>query len=247
VILLIVPQKAPRFLYTVAPAVYLLAGAAVASTVAWIADRPRHRRYVLSAMLLALFLWQTTLAYHRFSFYRPALEIVYDSAPATAEAYRFILAAVPDNESRLLILNSWHLFSPAALLWTSDTTTGPAVGLDSRRQVTAILAPEPTAANLDEMVDRLRQQNIDIIVSIDGSPAGNYSGWMVVEPLLALGVVEPLATSPVYTLNRWADSYREQVLAGAFADESALQETRRQMRGDFNIQLHLYRVRQELP
>lgn len=246
-LLLIVPQKAPRFLYTVAPAVYLLAGAAVARIVEWIVDRHQRWRYMLLAMLLALFLGQITIAYQRFSFYRPALEIVYDSAPATAEAYRFILAAVPDNESRLLILNSWHLFSSPALLWTGYTTAGGTIGPDFQRRVTTLLAPEPTAANLEQLVNRLRQQNIEIIVTIDGSPAGDYSGWMVMEPLLARGMIELLATSPVYTLNRWADSYREQLLAGAFASESDLQEARRQMRGDFNIQLHLYRVRQESP
>jgi hypothetical protein len=171
------------------------------------------------------------------------LEIVYDSAPATAEAYRFILATLPAGGNNVLILNSWHLFSPPAFMWTAHTTAGPLFGSQPPDRVMGLMAPAATAANLDELVDRLRQEKIQIVVSIDGSPAGEYSGWTVVEPLLARGVLEPLATSPVYTLNRWADSYREQVLAGAFAGNAALQEARRQNRGEFDIQLHLYRVR----
>jgi hypothetical protein len=241
--LLVVPQKEPRFLYTIAPAAFLPAGPFAAWMVGRLADGPpRLRRPALLTFAL-LAVWHAAAVYRHFTFFPHALEVAYDSAPETADAYRFITAHTLAQNQKLHMLNTWHLFNPLSLQWVYYADQGfPPVSLDYWG-VTADLAPEPTAEQLAHLQDELRRQGSQALLSIDGSPAGVYTGWAVVEPLLAQGVLEPLASSPTYRLNRWSDSYRERVLAGDFADEAGLQAARATSRGDFDIQLHLYHVR----
>jgi hypothetical protein len=80
-------------------------------------------------------------------------------------------------------------------------------------------------------------------VSIDGSPAGRYTGWQVIEPLWAEGVIEELPVHPTYILVEWETDYRGRVFAGAFASAAELQQARRESRNEFTIQLHLYYLR----
>lgn len=241
-ILVVVPQKEPRFLYTVAPAIYPLAGAlAVAGANQW--RRWSRRWRILSAvLLLALLAREATAVYKRFSFFTPALEVAYASAPETAAAYRFIRNRSLDQNQRVHLLNSWHLFSPYALQWSYHTAGGNGSMVGHDQWATASLAPKPTRANLAQLAIQLQQQGTQILVSIDGSPAGDYTGWAVVEPLLAQGILTPVASSPHYTLHVWSDTYRDQILAGAFANETDWQAARAEGRAQFSIQLHLYRV-----
>lgn len=242
-LLIVVPQKAPRFLYTVAPTAFLLVGPCVVEAIHWFQQRYPAWQRLLLLTLLFLFGWQAVAAHRHFTFFPHALEIAYDSAPATAEAYRFVVTHTLAQNQKLHMLNSWHLFNPLSLQWVYYTDQGYPPESINYGWVTTSLAPEPTADNLAQLLNELRRQGSQAVLSIDGSPAGAYSGWAVVEPLLAQGALEPVASSPNYTLNRWSDSYREQVLAGDFADEATLQAARTTNRGEFEIRLHLYRIR----
>jgi hypothetical protein len=79
-------------------------------------------------------------------------------------------------------------------------------------------------------------------LSIDGSPAGSYTGWAVVEPLLGQGHLQPVASSDSLTLRNWDEQYRERVLAADFAGRDEWAQWERQRRGEYEIRLHLYRV-----
>jgi hypothetical protein len=248
--LVAVPQKTPRFLYTVAPALFPLAGSWAATAVSWLSERfsrcgrrPAWSRGLAWLVVACFLAWQAGAIYQRYAFFPAALEIAYDSNPETAGAYAFVAAHTLAQGERLHVVNAWHQFNPYALQWSYYAAQGyPPVEIDYW-QVTSDLAPEPTETNLALWVGALRRQGVTMLLTIDGSPAGNYTGWQAVEPLLAQGVLEPVTRSPVYTLNNWSNDYREAVLASAFPDVGASQAARARSRGEFQIQLHLYRLR----
>jgi hypothetical protein len=80
------------------------------------------------------------------------------------------------------------------------------------------------------------------LVSIDGSPAGSYTGWQVVEPLWARGDVEWVASSEQLAVVAWSDAYEERALAGSFWDWVDLEAARSEGLEKYSIQVHLYSV-----
>jgi hypothetical protein len=238
----LVPQKAGRFLYTVAPAAFVLAGPPVAQAAAWL-TRPAQKRWVqiASALLIGgLLVIETRAVAQRFSFYEPAIEVNYTSSPDTRQAYRFIADNTLARGIRPLILNGWHLVNAYALEWEYySNASGEPAAFDYGVATTA-LAPEPTEANLSALTESLARQGITALVSIDGSPAGPYTGWQVIEPLLSKGELETHPDHPRYTLIEWASLYVDQVFAGDFSSQAAFEQARRESKTEFPIQLHLY-------
>jgi len=102
------------------------------------------------------------------------------------------------------------------------------------------LAPEPSEANLGALTRTLREQGVGALVSIDGSPAGQVSGWQVIEPLLNKGALDTHPEHPVYTLFEWRADYVDRVFAGNFASRAEFERVRRGSKTEFPIQLHLY-------
>jgi hypothetical protein len=240
--LVIVPQKAPRFLYTVAPAALVLGG----PFAAWLYDRvmAQARRVRLAVLLLLAgwLVWWGTAVAHQFSYLRPGLDIIFDSVPATATGYEWVNRQTLAQDGAVYIPNDWHLFNVYSLQWQHLASQGyPATPLDLSR-VRGGPAPEPTAANLEQLLVRWQAQGIDYVLSIDGSPAGSYAGWAVVEPLLGQGHLQPVASSDSLTLRNWDEQYRERVLAADFAGRDEWAQWERQRRGEYEIRLHLYRV-----
>jgi hypothetical protein len=78
------------------------------------------------------------------------------------------------------------------------------------------------------------------LVSLDGSPAGQYTGWQVIEPLLAKGELETHPDHPRYTLIEWQAAYVDKVFAGDFSSRAEFERARRESRSEFPIQIHLY-------
>jgi hypothetical protein len=239
--LVVVPQKEPRFLYTVAAVAFLPAGPFVAAAVQRIGGQPMVRRLGWGVVTVLL-IWQAAAVYHRTTFFEPSLEVAYDSGPALRGAYDYILEHGSPAGQSVHLLNSWHRFSLPALEWAALASGSKSPANQHSRWLTAGPAPEPTAHNLEKLLERLQQENVLVVVSIDGSPAGEYSGWQVVEPLLARGRLTPLAASPRYGLYAWPESYRDRLLAGDFGRGQSWQAAREAARGEFEIQLHLYLV-----
>jgi 4-amino-4-deoxy-L-arabinose transferase-like glycosyltransferase len=241
-LLVLVPQKVPRFLYTVAPVALLLAG----PFVVWLSDRMlvQGKRVRLVALLFTLLWagWWGTAVSHQFSYLQAGLDVAFDSVPSTASGYDWINERTLAQNGTVYLLNGWHLFNPYSLQWHYLAGQGfPAAPL-AWRQAQSGPAPEPTPANLAQLVAQWRAQNIDYVVSIDGSPAGSYTGWAVVEPLLNQGRLQPLGSSGSLTLRDWDNTYRERVLAAAFADRAEWAAWQQERRGDYQIRLHLYRI-----
>jgi hypothetical protein len=78
---------------------------------------------------------------------------------------------------------------------------------------------------------------------MDGSPAGQYTGWQVIEPLLAKGELETHPDHPRYTLIEWQAAYVDKVFAGDFSSRAEFERARRESKTEFPIQLHLYYLR----
>jgi len=126
------------------------------------------------------------------------------------------------------------------LEWEYYTSVGGEPAAFDYQIATASLAPEPTEANLNALTQALRRQGPSALVSIDGSPAGSYTGWQVIEPLLARGELETHPDHPYYVLVDWPVSYAYKVFAGEFAGRDELELARRGSKVEFPIQIHLY-------
>jgi len=238
----LVPQKAGRFLYTVAPAAFVLAGPPVAQVAAWLTERAQKRWVQATVVLLmgGLLVAETSAVAQRFSFYEPAIEVNYTSSPDTGQAYRFIADNTLARGIRPHILNGWHLVNAYALEWEYYSNASSEPAAFDYGVATMALAPEPTEANLNALTESLARQGISALVSIDGSPAGQYTGWQVIEPLLAKGELETHPDHPRYALVEWASPYVDQVFAGDFSSRAAFEQARRESKTEFPIQLHLY-------
>jgi len=238
----LVPQKAGRFLYTVAPAAFVLAGPPVAQVAAWLTERVQRRWVQVASVLLisGLLVAETRAVAQRFSFYDPAIEVNYTSSPDTRQAYRFIADNTLARGIRPHILNGWHLVNTYALEWEYYSGASGEPAAFDYYVATMALAPEPTEANLNVLTQSLRQQGIRALVSIDGSPAGQYTGWQVIEPLLAKGELETHPDHPRYTLIEWPSPYVDKVFAGDFSSRAEFEQARRASKTEYPIQLHLY-------
>ena len=237
-----VPQKEPRFLYTVAPAAFVLAGGWAAATAVWAARQPRRWRLGLAVAGVVWLVWAGTAVYHRYQFFDETLAAAYASPPETMAAYQFIHAHTLAQGQPVYLLNGWHLFSPPALLWTFyDAAPDSPLAFDSG-VVSAGLVPEPTAVNQAALIARLKAQGIRYIVSIDGSPAGDYSGWAIIEPLQAQGLVTHVASSPSLTWPVRYLAYQEALFSGEFPDLATAVAQSTQYQSSLGLQLHLYEI-----
>jgi hypothetical protein len=240
--LIAVPQKAPRFLYTVAPAALVLAGAWAGQVANWAGRQPRSRQVGLAIAAAIWLLWAGTAVQQRFRFFGQALAAGYASTPETREIYRFVQQATLEQNRRVYLLNSWHLFSTTGLLWSYYEAVPDSPLAYDDGFISAGLVPEPTPANQAALIAQLRAHGIDTILSIDGSPAGDYSGWSIIEPLQAQGQVVHVASSPIYTVPASSFAYQEALLSGEFADPATAVTSAVDYRGSLTLQLHLYRI-----
>lgn len=241
--IMIVPQKEPRFLYTIAPVAMLPAGPFSAWLWAWARRYGRQAAVLLAAAFLLLAIWWGAEVLAQFRYLAPALDVAYESPPSTRAGYDWIAEQTLAEGGRVYLLNGWHLFNRHTLQWNQQAAQGfPPHPLDVD-QVQGGLAPEPTASNLESLVQEWHAQAIGYVVTIDGSPAGSYTGWEVVEPLLAQGILEPVSSSDQLTLRAWDEAYRNQLLAAAFASREEWQALHAARSLEFDIRLHLYRVR----
>ena len=241
--LTLVPQHSIRFMYTVAPAAFVLAGPFVERAVARLVELCQQKRWlrpVLGLLAISLLVVEARAIAYRFSFYSPALEITYLSSPDTRLAYHFIADNTLARGMRPHILDFWHLVSNYALEWEYYTTAGGEPAAHRYQLATVGLVPEPTEANLNALIQTLKQQGVNALVSIDGSPAGSYTGWQVIEPLLARGILETHPDHPYYTLIEWQTSYTYRVFAGDFSSRAEFEQARRESKTEYPIQLHLY-------
>jgi hypothetical protein len=238
--LLIVPQKEPRFLYTVAPAAFVLTGGWVAATAVWFTHQSQRRQIGLAVLGLIWLVWAGTAVQSRFQFFDLTLAAGYASSPETAEAYHWVQEQTLAQSQPVHILNDWHLFSAPALLW-SYYAANPASPLAyDDGFVSATLVAEPTPENQAALLADLRARGVRTILSIDGSPSGDYSGWAMLEPLLASGAATPIASSPPITLPLRSLAYQEALYSGEFRDrETAVAHTPQET---LTLRLHLYQI-----
>lgn len=241
-LLVVVPQKEPRFLYTVAPVVFVLAGGWTAAACVWLW---RQSGWWRVGFALATVVWLGgigTAVAQRFQFFDDAIAAGYASSPAVAPLYRFVQEQTLMQGEGVYLLNSWHLFSHPALLWTYyDEVPDSLLAYDAGR-VAAGLVPEPTPANQDALVAALRQQRIRYVATIDGSPAGNYTGWALAEPLVARGLLRPVGSSPPLTLPVRSLAYQEALFSGAYPDLVTAVAQSSAYQSNLTLQLHLYEI-----
>jgi len=245
VMVTLVPQKSHRFAYTIAPAALLLGGAGAV----WVVERlfgvsrSPGLRYGAAVLLILLVCLEAGGIVHRFSFLSAAQDMIYTCPPANIRpAYRFVLEHTLDRNVKPYILNYWHRFDHYGLVWEYYSGSRMPTEGDLYQLAAAGLAPEPTVENLNGLMLELREQGVGALVSIDGSPAGNYTGWQVVEPLWARGDLEWVASSEPFAVVAWSDAYEEHALAGDFRDQQDLDAERREGLEEFSVQLHLYAV-----
>jgi 4-amino-4-deoxy-L-arabinose transferase-like glycosyltransferase len=245
VIVSFVPQKGVGFAYTIAPAGLVLGGTAAAWLAAQAVKRARSSlaRLGMAILIVVLLGVEGRAVAHRFSFLEAAQEILYTCTPDTGRAYQFILDRTLVRGVRPYILNPWHQFGHYALTWEYYAESARLPATVDFHLTAAGMAAEPTLENLDRLLQSVVSQGAGILVSIDGSPAGAYTGWQVIEPLWARGDVEWIASSEPYTLVAWPESYKDRVYGGDFASAAEFEAVRRANRGEFQIQLHLYAVR----
>jgi hypothetical protein len=240
-----VPQKSDRFAYTIAPVALLLGGAGAAWGIEKLfgAFRSPGLRYGLTVLLL-LFLGLTVRdTVHRFSFLPAVQDSIYACPNADIRpAYRFVIGHTLDAGLKPYILNPWYKFNRYGLLWEYYSSSGVSPEGDVYQLAAAGLAPEPTPGDLDEFMRELRERDVGVLVSVDGSPAGSYTGWQVVQPLWARGDLEWMASSEPFTVASWSDEYGERVLIGDFRNWQELEAVRREGLEAYSVQLHLYAV-----
>ena len=102
-LLIVVPQKAPRFLYTVAPAVFPLAGGLVAALAGWWRGRERPWRLGLAVLAVLWVLWAAT-AVGRFRFFDEAVAAGYVSTSETAEMQQFVVEDTLAHNQSVFVL-----------------------------------------------------------------------------------------------------------------------------------------------
>ncbi len=245
VIVTLVPQKSHRFAYTIAPVALLLGGVGIAWIVARLSGalRPPFLRYSVTIMALLLLCIEVGGIAHRFSFLPAAQDMIYACPPDDVQrAYQFVLDHTLDEGIKPYIINYWHRFNHYGLLWEYYAVAGMPRAGDLYRMAASGLAPKPTPENLSRLIRELREQNVGMLVSIDGSPAGDYTGWQVVEPLWARGDVDWVASSEPFTIVTWSSAYEERALTGDFQGQADLEASQRGGRREFSIRLHLYSV-----
>ena len=242
-LLLIVPQKVPRFLYTVAPVALLLAGPFTAWLYGYIAAQRQRIGWAGLAIAAGWLIWWGTAVTHQFSYLQANLDVAFDSVPTTTTGYDWISQQTLAAGHSVYLLNGWHLFNPYSLQWHHLASQGYTVAspLDWT-QAQSGLAPEPTPANLAHLRQQWQADGIDYLLTIDGSPAGAHTGWAIAEPLLTQGYLQPVASSGPITLRNWDAAYRERVLAANFTSPAEWLVWQQAHHNRYEIRLHLYRL-----
>jgi hypothetical protein len=245
VMVTLVPQKNHRFNYTIAPVAMMLGGAGAVWVTARLFEvlRTPAVRYGAAVLIVLLVGLEIGFVVHRFSFLSAAQDMVYACPPSDVQAaYQFILDHTLAQNIRPRFLNHWHTLNHYGLVWEYCAAGELSPGDTPYQLATAGLAPEPTPENLDRLMQELREGDVGMLVSIDGSPAGSYTGWQAVEPLWARGDVEWVASSEQFTVVAWSDAYEGRVLAGSFWDWADLETARSEGLKKYSIRVHLYSV-----
>ena len=244
ILTVVVPQKSVRFTYTVLPVLFPLIAVAFTASLAWLSTQVTSRRGYWLLLLVATLVGgnEARLIANRVNYYPAALELTYSCSPDTGTAYRFIIDNSLVQGSRPHLFNSWHLFTHYGVTWQYYSTFGGQPGDFQYQLATTSYAQDPTPENLAQILASLHRQGVTVLVTIDGSPAGNYTGWQVIEPLWKEGHVELLTSSPHYDVVNWSHDYQLRVFAADFDDETDWSQAREMARSKFSIQLHLYRL-----
>lgn len=196
-------------------------------------SRKRNTEYGTGLWLVA----GITAVTQRIRLFDETLAAGYASTPETASLYRLMYEQTLAQGEGVNLLNSWHLFSHPALLWTYyDAAPDSPLAYDAGL-LDAGVVPEPTPANLEALIADLRRRGIRYVATIDGSPAGNYTGWAMIEPLLARGLVEHVVSSPVTAVPVFGFATQEALLRGDTPQAAHGQDA-------ITLQVHLYRVRE---
>lgn len=207
-----VPQKDARFLYTVAP--LLIPPAAALAVQAWSVVRGRRS---LQALGLGLAAVELALGVGRLTVYPEALQTIYNTSPDTWAAYSFVIEHALAVGQRPRLLNAWHQINALAASWAYYERFGGNPGGDGYRLVGQSQIDSADEPARRELFDDLVESDEDVLITIDGSPAGDVTGWAVAEPALSEGRLAPLAQSEPLTLYIWPRETQERLLAGSLA------------------------------
>ena len=243
-ILFLVPQKGPRFDYTVAPAALALAGLAASEICIWLSQRPWRRAAAASLGAACALVCVLAIGVGQRLVWLPAAqELAYTTSPDTARAYAFLIQNTLAAHRQPHLLNGWYLFNAQTINWDLALANQIEPAAGQYQVVGSSLAVAPNPVELAALRDTLAAEGADVLVTIDGSPAGEYPGWADAQPLWAQGYLEPLADSERFQFYAWSDVYRDAVFEGSIASAAERDSARAAARSHIEIQLHLYRVR----
>lgn len=235
-----VPQKEIRFLYTIAPVSYVLMGVALAAVIEYLLRQGTTtlRRWGIGLVGLGLLSLQIYFVGQRWLFYHPALETAYTAPPTARQLYQWAIERSLAQGRRPYVLNEWHVVNAFALSWEYYTTTPGEPALYSYRLAQGGLAPTPEQRT--QWLAQLDAQAPAAVFSIDGSPAGQYTGWQVIEPLLTSGELQFAPDMLTVTLPQFPAKYWDLALAGDFADWDTYQRVRQQYFTPVEVTVHVY-------
>ncbi len=204
-----VPQKDARFLYTVAPLLLPAAAALGVHLASWIWRAPPGRWLLVTAIGLEL-----GLGLRRLTLYRPALATVYNTSPDTHAALVFALEHSLIRGSRPMLVNGWYQLNAQALSWEYYARFGGAPAGDDYQLAVQAEFDQADSDARQALLTELEARDAGTVITVDGSPAGDVTGWQLVEPLVASGDLILVAQSPAYTLTVWPRDLQERLLAG---------------------------------
>lgn len=204
-----VPQKDPRFLYTVAPLLIPAAAALGAQALPILRSR-RTLRWLVAGIALA----ELGLGLTRLSRYAEALQTVFNTSPDTRGLYQFVIDGSLASGKRPLLLNAWYQVNALAASWSYHERFGGTPAANDYLLATQSQVDAADEATRKALIADLRAEDVGVLFTIDGSPAGAVTGWAVAEPAQAAGELSPLAQSPPFTLFVWPREVQERLLAG---------------------------------
>lgn len=207
-----VPQKDARFLYTVAPLLIPPAAALAAQAVSAL----RGRRS-LTALGLTLAAFELGLGVARLTLYPEALKTIYNTSPDTWAAYHFIIDRALATGQRPRLLNAWHQINALSASWAYYERFGGNPAEDGYRLVGQSQIDSADESARHALFDDLVESHEEVLITIDGSPAGAVTGWAIAEPAMAEGQLAQLAQSESLTLYAWPREVQERLFAGSLA------------------------------
>ncbi len=203
-----VPQKDARFLYTVAPLLIPAAAALAAQALPVL----RARRW-LTYLATGVALLELSFGVVRLSRYAEALQTVFNTSPDTRALYAYIIdhSLAPGQRPRLL--NTWFQVNALAASWEYYARYGGRPAADDYNLVHQSQTDAADETARAALFDGLRAAEDQVLITIDGSPAGAVTGWAIAEPALAEGDLLPIDQSPTYTLFVWPRETQERLFA----------------------------------